>query len=127
MKEEFLYASYRSKGDAPQKAYEKTKSLSPNWNKRPIEVEASAEVAYWRSLFRLAESPDDVKRELSVLCLDDSRNEELSMACRQKSRDQLIRLYGFDKQEVSMSTDDVFRNFLMARDEKFLADGGGLL
>lgn len=115
----YAYVALRAKGFTPSEA---VKKMLPNSSKqyaatKEKEMEEDEEVQALLGLFLTAEgaTPDDIRLELTAAYLDDSRNEDLPIGARQKAREYLVKIYGLDVQKVNISTDDEFRNFLLAQ------------
>lgn len=112
----FKYALLISAGVEPELAKKKVNRLLEPKIRRmpPEEYEKEPEVEYWMDMFRDADMPaDQMRKELVVLYLDDSRNEHLPIQARQKAREYLMKLFGLDQQKIAITSDDDFREFLL--------------
>lgn len=112
----FKYALLTSSGVKPETAKKKVNRLLEPKIRRmtPEEYEKEPEVEYWLDMFRDADMPaEQMRKELIVLYLDDSRNEHLPIQARQKAREYLMKLFGLDQQKIAITSDDDFREFLL--------------
>lgn len=112
----FKYALLRSAGVKPETAKKKiNRLLEPKIRRMtPEEYEQEPEVEHWMDMFRDADMPaEQMRKELIVLYLDDSRNEHLPIQARQKAREYLMKIFGLDQQKIAITSDDDFREFLL--------------
>lgn len=113
----FKYALLRSAGVEPDVAKKKVNRLLEPKIRRMTsdEYEQEPDVEYWMDMFRDADMPaEQMRKELIVLYLDDSRNLNLPIQARQKAREYLMKLFGLDQQKIAITSDDDFREFLLS-------------
>ncbi len=116
---ELEYVHLRAEGKTPAQAYkllhpgsseESAKKNARRFEDKP-EVQALLQEYFLVDKTEVAR----VRREVVARCMMESRDESIPVASRLKAREMVMKIYGLDKTQVEVSTDEAFRKFLMGQ------------
>lgn len=113
---EFVFALLRARGMSKEDAFANIRNRleAADKKKGAAAYEQRPQVQEWVELFGAADLPaDEMRRELVALYLADSRNEHLPISSRHRARENLTKLFDLDRQRITISSDEEFRNFLL--------------